>query len=87
MAATTRTFTGIEAASWGLAVRSVPLADLDTAVAELADAIVANSAEAIAAYKDLYAHALDQGIRDGLAYEAATTYAISDTEDRIASFR
>jgi enoyl-CoA hydratase/carnithine racemase len=84
---TARTFTGTEAAAWGLAVRSVPLAELDAAVAELTAAIVTNSAAAIAAYKDLYAHALDQGLHAGLAYEAQTRYPIADTEERVASFR
>src|SRR4051794_35510728 len=84
---TARNFTGAEAAAWGLAVRSVPLAELDTAVAELAGAIAANSAAALAAYKDLYARSLDDGLRDGLAYEAGTRYPITDTEERVGSFR
>lgn len=41
---TARTFTGVEAAAWGLAVRSVPRAELDAAVDELAGVIVGNSA-------------------------------------------
>ena len=54
---TARTFSGQEAAAWGLAVSSVPLADLDAAVDELAASIVENSAGSIAAYKDLYRRA------------------------------
>ena len=84
---TARTFTGSEAAAWGLAARAVPLAELDDAVAELAATIVANSPGALAAAKDLYRAALDTGLADGLAYEAATAYAIDDTEARVASFR
>jgi enoyl-CoA hydratase len=84
---TARTFGGADAAAWGLAVRSVPLADLDVAVAELADAIAANSAAALAAYKDLYARSLDDGLAAGLAYEAATRYPITDTDERVGSFR
>jgi enoyl-CoA hydratase len=84
---TARTFSGVEAAAWGLAVRSVPLAELASTVGELAATIAANSGEALAAYKDLYSRSLDDGLRDGLAYEAATRYPISDTEDRVRSFR
>jgi enoyl-CoA hydratase/carnithine racemase len=84
---TARTFSGSDAAAWGLAVRSVPRAELDDAVAELAEAIVANSAGSLAAYKDLYRQALDRGLGDGLDYEAGTVYPITDTEERVASFR
>lgn len=84
---TARTFTGADAAAWGLAVRAVPGDQLDAAVADLAATIAANSAGSIAAYKDLYRAALDGGLRDGLAYEAETSYPISDTDDRIAGFR
>ena len=84
---TARTFTGADAAAWGLAVLAVSHDELDGAVADLAAAVAANSAGSIAAYKDLYREALDCGLRDGLAYEAATGYAIADTDDRIAAFR
>ncbi|MFN8027938.1 MAG: enoyl-CoA hydratase/isomerase family protein [Acidimicrobiia bacterium] len=84
---TARTFTGAEAAAWGLAARAVPLAELDGAVEELVAALVANSAPALAAAKDLYNAALDRGLADGLAYEAATAYEIDDTDARVASFR
>src|ERR1700736_6798998 len=55
---TARTFTGAEAAEWGLAVRAVPLAELDAAVDAIARAVASNSAGAIAAQKDLCRHAL-----------------------------
>ena len=84
---TARTFSGQEAAAWGLAVSSVPLADLDAAVGELAASIVENSAGSIAAYKDLYRRALDVGLEDGLTYEATTSYPIADAQERVAGFR
>jgi enoyl-CoA hydratase len=84
---TARTFSGSEAADWGLAVRAVPLADLDEAVTALADAVLANSPGSLAAYKDLYRRALDTVLVDGLTQEAATRYPIADTEERIAAFR
>jgi len=84
---TARTFTGTEAAAWGLAVRAVPLAELDDAVTDLAATIVANSPGALAAAKDLSRAALDTGLADGLAYESATAYVIDDTEERVRAFR
>lgn len=84
---TARTFTGVEAERFGLAVRSVPAAELDAAVAELVDAIAANSAGSLAAYKDLYRRALDTGLADGIAYEETAAYPIADTSSRLASFR
>ncbi len=84
---TARTFTGADAARWGLVVDAVPGEDLDTVVDTLAATIAANSAGSLAAYKDLYGAASNRGLHDGLAYEAATDYDIPDTEERIASFR
>ncbi len=84
---TARTFSGADAAAWGLAARAVPLSRLDDAVAELAADIVANSADALAAYKDLYRAALDHGLAAGLDYEARTRYPIADGEERVAGFR
>src|SRR6478735_3883773 len=84
---TARTFTGTEAAAWGLVTRAVPADELDDAIAELTSRIRRNSQGSLAAYKDLYRHALDTGLADGLAYEATTDYAITDTEARIAGFR
>lgn len=84
---TARTFTGAEAAAWGLAVRTVPAPELDGAVDELVAALLANSGDSQAAYKDLYRAALDHGLASGLAYEASTSYEIADTEQRVAGFR
>lgn len=84
---TGRQFSGVQAADYGLAIRSVPAADLDAAVNELLAELLGNSDDSLAAYKDLYRVAEDQGLRDGLAYEASTDYEIADTEERIAGFR
>ena len=77
---TARTFTGAEAAAWGLVTRAVPADELDRAVAELIAELRENSLGSLAAYKDLYRTALDVGLARGLEYEASTDYAISDTE-------
>jgi hypothetical protein len=68
-------------------MRSVPRDELDAAVADLVDTILANSAGSIAAYKDLYQAALDFDLVAGLAYEATSDYPITDTEERVADFR
>lgn len=84
---TARNVKGVEAAEIGMACSSVPLAELDTAVEAMAAGIAANSLESLAAYKDLYAVAESTGLPAGLDYEAATTYEINDTDERLADFR
>jgi enoyl-CoA hydratase len=84
---TARTFTGSDAAAWGLVTRAVPADELDRAVAELVAEVKQNSMGSLAAYKDLYRTSLDVGLAEGLGYETATEYDISDTETRIAGFR
>lgn len=84
---TARTFTGAEAAAWGLAARSFPRAALDDGTAALVAAVAANSIGSLLAYKDLYRVADHAAMAEGLAYEAATQYPIDDTEARIAGFR
>ena len=83
---TARTFTGSEALTFGLASYSVPLEELDAKVAEVAATIVANSPEAITAYKDLYRNAQDRSLSDGLAFEYATQYPMSGAGSRLDSF-
>lgn len=84
---TARAFTGVEAASWGLAVRSAPAAELDAVTDDLVAAILQNSDGSLAAYKDLFAAALDNDLAGGLNYESSAIYPIEDTEERIAGFR
>ncbi len=83
---TARHFTGTEAAAMGLVLEAVPAAELDARVDGLARAIAANSAGAIAAYKDLYRKAANSGLEEGLAYEFGTTYRIADTRSRFEAF-
>jgi len=84
---TARTFTGVEAAEIGMACKSVPLEELDDAVAAMAQSIGESSADSLAAYKDLYRAAETSGLADGLAYEYSHDYYIGDTEERLAGFR
>ncbi len=84
---TARMFSGVQAAEYGIAAHSVPAAELDKQVDEVLQAVVANSSDSLAAYKDLYRVSEDSGLRAGLSYEAATDYPIADTDERIADFR
>lgn len=85
MAYTARSVSGTEAAAIGLANHSVPHEALDAKVAELTDAMVANSAGSIAAYKDLFIASQERGLSGGLAYEEEAVYRIEDSKDRIGS--
>jgi enoyl-CoA hydratase/carnithine racemase len=85
IAFTARTFSGRDAADWGLALAAVPAADLPAFADAIAREIAANSAGSIAAYKDLFAAAERFSLEDGLAYEASTQYEIADVKDRVAA--
>jgi len=79
---TGRRIGGREAAEIGLALRSVPLAELDAVVDQLATDIAANSAGALAAYKALYRTAQNRSLDEGLALEAAARYHVADRKQR-----
>lgn len=84
---TARTFTGVEAAAWGVATLSAPADQLDDVTADLVSRVAANSHGSLLAYKDLYRHGEGSSTADGLDYEASTQYLINDTEARISDFR
>ena len=63
---TARTFTGVEAATWGLATLSAPADRLDEVTAKLVARVVANSHGSLLAYKDLYRHGEGSSTADGL---------------------
>jgi len=80
------TFSGREAAQWGLANHAVPLAELDAKVKQVTDGIAASSAGSVAAFKDLYKHWLSGSVGDALKFEVCAEYEIDDTNDRLAQF-
>ena len=84
---TARTFTGAEAARWGLVAACAPREQLDAVVQTYVEAVLANHAASLAAYKDLYRVALDRGLTDGLSYEYATTYPIPYDGARLDAYR
>lgn len=83
---TADTFTGIEAAAWGLANRSVPLAALDASVKTLTDKIAGNSAGSITAYKLLYRKGGKSVLKSALKVEEGFEFEISDSAERLAEF-
>ncbi len=83
---TAKTFTGKDAAAWGLANAAVPASELDAVVEGVATQILANSLDAVAAVKSLYNTGMSQTLADGLQTEFTTKYTIRDTAERIAGF-
>lgn len=83
---TADTFTGKDAAEMGMANAAVPLAELDEYVRSIAERILANSAESLAAYKELYNDGMATTLKEGLDIERSRVYDISDTSSRLAAF-
>ena len=86
---TGRTFSGEEAAAWGLANEAAAdEAALDALVAARAGMIASNSAGAVAAYKDLYALAAERRpLGEAVEEEVRRAYDIQDTAERLAAFK
>lgn len=86
---TARTFTGADAAAWGLANHAYEdEAELSTAVENLASKVAHNSSGAVQAYKELFALAdenrpLEQALSEEVAREFET---ITDTAERLSGF-
>ena len=83
---TARTISGREAFDYGLASHCVPLVDLDETVIGLARTIAANSADATAAYKDLYRNSQDLGLSEALNFEYTKNYPLSGAGGRLGTF-
>jgi enoyl-CoA hydratase len=84
---TAQPISGTEAARIGLVNQSVPLENLEATVMEMAHQIIGNSAQAIAAIKELYQfgslHTLKEGIQFEIDYEASFT----DKTDKLKNFK
>lgn len=83
---TARTVKGEEAVAIGLACDAVPRDVLDDHVAALCQRIAGNSAQSLAAYKDLYRRTSGASLDEGLAYEFARVYSLDDSTQRLAEF-
>jgi enoyl-CoA hydratase/carnithine racemase len=84
---TAETFTGRDAAAWGIANRAVPLAELDAAVQALAEKILANSRGSIAAYKVLYNQGIGKTVLEAVEFEKQRKFVIEDSNERVEKFR
>jgi enoyl-CoA hydratase/carnithine racemase len=84
---TADTFTGRDAAAWGIANRAVPLAELDATVQTLINKILANSRDSLAAYKVLYNQGGGKTVSEAVAFEEASVFPISDANERVEKFR
>jgi enoyl-CoA hydratase/carnithine racemase len=84
---TAETFTGRDAAAWGIANRAVPLAELDAAVQALAEKILANSRGSIAAYKVLYNQGIGKTVSEAVEFEKQRKFVIEDSNERVEKFR
>jgi enoyl-CoA hydratase/carnithine racemase len=84
---TADTFTGRDAAAWGIANCAVPLAELDATVQTLVAKILANSRDSLAAYKVLYNQGSGKTVKEAVAFEEASVFPISDSNERVEKFR
>jgi len=83
---TAEMISGAEAARIGLANKSVPVSELEKTVREIAEKILANSPDAVAAHKHLYSQSRKESMEKGLEREYTTIPEISDTLERIGGF-
>lgn len=76
-----------EAERIGLINRVVTAEELEPTVQALAEKIMSNSRDAIAAYKALINCGFKENLATALELEAETTFVIGDTEERTKEFR
>ena len=84
---TAEMITAQEAERIGLVNMTVPAEKLEETIQQLARKIMANSLEAIAAYKYLYNRGMRDILEKGLELEAKSEFVITDTEERLERFR
>ncbi len=84
---TADTITAREAERIGLVNMVVSGDKLEAAVKEMAQKMLGNSREAIAACKYLYNRSQGDRLRAGLELEARSEFTIGDTENRLGQFR
>jgi len=83
---TCKPITGKEAERIGLVNRAVPLEELDKTVLELANEILQNSAQTIAALKHLYNEGIHTTLEEGLKIETDYKVQITDRTEFLRAF-
>jgi len=84
---TAQMISAAEAERIGLINKAVSPEELEPTVLALAQSILSNSRDAIAAYKSLMNHGFREDLAAALKFEAETSFNISDTEERVKQFR
>jgi enoyl-CoA hydratase len=87
MSFTAEAVTGREAERIGLVNRAVPAGSLEETLLALAQSIMANSRESVAAYKYLYNSNESMLLDMSLELEFGSEFDISDTGERLGQFR
>lgn len=83
---TCKPITGKEAERIGLVNRAVPLEELDKTVLELANDVLQNSAQTIAALKHLYNEGIHTTLEEGLKIETEYKVQITDRAEFLKAF-
>ena len=86
MSFTCKPVTGKEAERIGLANKAVPLENLDKTVMDLANDILQNSAQTIAALKHLYNEGMQTTLAEGLKIETDYKIEITDRAEFLKGF-
>ena len=84
---TAQMISAAEAERIGLINKVVSPEELEPTVLALAQSILSNSRDAIAAYKSLMNRGFREDLAAALKFEAETSFNISDTEERVKQFR
>jgi enoyl-CoA hydratase/carnithine racemase len=83
---TARLFTAKEAREMGLVNRVVPADRLRAEVITLAESILRNSLETVAAIKSLYNRGMTMPLKEALEMESEAQFVITDTNERLKAF-